>query len=193
MGLVTCYDAYDATQLPPQGTCFLAYQHNLALVHARFPHARKVWTITTDADPEAYLWYDGIDCESGDASEWTAAQWCENKIRAHLGRPWVYAQLARHGAVVEELAVRGLRFGVEVDSWMARWLDSPRPPTAIRTGMDDGYQWGTGNVAWQYYRQGRTTYDISVVDEAWAFPAPPAPAPAPHVPNEASGTTLRKT
>ncbi len=175
MSLLVCYDAYDEATIPPSAEYLMGYQHNLAAIHARWPHAKKVWSISTTGGSDQ-LDYDGCDAEAGDA--WpaeAAADWAAEKIRAKLGRPWIYVQLANRHLVVDALAARELAFGAQVDCWMARWLPSPTPPAAIRTGLDDGYEWGVGNVAWQFFRAGQYTYDVSVVRSSWAFPAPPVP------------------
>ena len=175
--LIECFDAVAIDTIPANAENFLTYESTLSLIQARFPAAKKIWRITTDADPTAFLDYDGIDCESGDADEATAAQWAYNKIQARLGRPWIYVEIENRHIVVDELADRGLAFGRDVDCWIARWLDDPTPPAFIPEGIYDGWQWGVGNVAWQFYNQGRFTYDVSVVLESWAFPPPPPPKP----------------
>jgi len=166
MTLITCYDAYDAGMLPGGAKAYMAYQHNLAQVRARFPHA-KVFRITTNG-AEDELDYDGCDCENGDAGPETAADWAYEKYHAKVGAlPWVYVQLANRGQVVDALRARGMVFGEQVWCWVARWLDSAAPPKAIRTGMDDGYSWGTGNMGWQFHRDAPDTFDVSVVLPKW--------------------------
>ena len=171
--LLLCYDAIAVETIPANAEYFLGYESTFALIAQRFPAAKKVWSITTDGDPNAFLNYGGIDCESGDADEATAAQWAYNKIQARLGRPWIYVEIENRHIVGDELADRGLAFGRDVDCWIARWLDDPTPPTFIPQGIYDDWQWGVGNVAWQFHNDSRDTWDSSVVLESWAFPPKP--------------------
>lgn len=171
--LIEVFDAVAIDTIPAWAENFLVYESTIALVKARFPGYKKIFTITTDGDPTKFLTYDGIDCESGDADPATAAQWSYNKIAQHLGRPWIYVEIENRHIVVDELADRGLAFGRDVDCWIARWLDSATPPTFIPEGVYGGWQWGVGNVGWQYHNDSRDTWDSSVVSKIWAFPPTP--------------------
>jgi hypothetical protein len=169
--LITVGDAVAIETLPGNLEYFLGYESTLAALKARFPNAKKIWRITTDSDPTAFLDYDGIDCESGDATPETAAVWSYNKIAAKLGRPWVYVEVANRPLVVNSLASVGLAFGNQVDCWLAWWRGVPEVPN----GIVDGVGCGTGNVACQYYNESKFTYDLSVALADWVNPPPPAP------------------
>jgi hypothetical protein len=169
--LITVYDAVAVNTIPDGAEYLLGYESTFAALAARFPHAKKTWRITTDANPSAFLDYDGIDCEHGDATPQIAAIWAYNKIAAKLGRPWVYVEVANRDLVVEELAGVKLAFGNQVDCWLAWWNGRPEVPN----GIVDGVGCGTGNVACQYFNQGKFTYDASVALYDWVYP--PAPTP----------------
>ena len=167
--LITIYDAIAVDTIPDGAEYLLGYESTFAALAARFPHAKKTWRITTDPAPTAFLDYDGIDCENGDATPQVAAVWAYNKIAAKLGRPWIYVEVANRPLVVQELAGVGLAFGDQVDCWLAWWNGRPEVPN----GIVDGVGCGTGNVACQFFNQGKFTYDVSVAFESWVNPPPP--------------------
>jgi hypothetical protein len=165
MPLVTVYDAVAVGTIPPEATCFLAYDSTIGPLLARFPHPRKVWRVTTSGS-ESELDQDICDCESGDATPEDAADWAAEKIAAKAGRPCIYVEVANKPLVETALAQRGLAFGEQVDCWLAWWNGEGNVPNGIYNGVGCGQ----GNVAHQFFRQGEFTYDVSVALSEWAFP-----------------------
>jgi hypothetical protein len=169
-GLVVCYDTDAPATLPNLPTaCFLAYPWTLAPIQARFPNARKIWTITVTGDPTLELDCDGCDSETHAFTEQAAAQWAYNKITGGLGRPFIYIEVANKPLVTAALATLNLEWGRDVDCWIADWDTVPE----VIDGVFQGVGFGEGNVAHQYYRDSPDTFDVSVVLADWAFPPQP--------------------
>jgi hypothetical protein len=173
--LIYIFDAIAIDTIPSWAEYFLTYESTIAAVQARFPNAKKLWRISTSSDVNAFLDYDGIDSEFGDATEVQAAQWAYNKIHANLGRPFIYIEVANKPIVTAALAALGLEWGRDVDCWLAWWNGVPIVPN----GVFEGVGTGTGNVACQYFNQSKYTYDCSVALASWAIPPPPPPPPPP--------------
>ena len=173
--LIYIFDAVAINTEPSWAEYFLVYQSTIAPVKARFPNAKKLWRISTSGDPTAFLDYDGIDSEFGDATEQQAAQWAYNKIHANLGRPFIYIEVANKWIVTAALAALGLEWGRDVDCWLAWWNGRPEVPNGIVHGVATG----VGNVACQFFNQSKYTFDASVALASWAIPPPPPPPPPP--------------
>jgi hypothetical protein len=167
--LLTCYDTDSPDTLPGDAEYFLAYPWTLAPIKARFPNAKRIWTITVTGNPDLELDCDGCDSEWKDFTEQTAAQWAYNKITRGLGRPFIYVEVANKAKVTAALATLNLEWGRDVDCWVAWWMDHPVVPE----GVFDGVGTGVGNVACQYWNQSPDTWDVSVVLSDWAFPPHP--------------------
>ena len=172
MNLITCYDTDGNVPSLPEGVEYaLAYDDGSdvgALLKARFPLVQLI-TITTvpganNLDARV------CDCEANAFSFQQAAQWAAAK-RARGERPCIYVEVSNKPAVTAALDVVGLSWGTDVDCWLAWWMGEP----VIPQGVYNGVGCGVGNVACQYWREGPLTYDVSVVDAAWAFPSAPKP------------------
>ena len=181
---LSCFDTDAPDTLPDGAENFLAYAWTLAPIKARFPNAKKFWTITTDGDPTSNLDFDGCDCETGDFTEQTAALWVANKFEEKLGNGFIYVEVSNKFKVVQTLAGVGFTFGFPwlsppgakiTPCWLAWWRGFPFIPNGIVETPGGPVQTGVGNVACQYYNQGKFTWDESDVLYNWAYP--PAPAP----------------
>jgi hypothetical protein len=177
------FDTDDPSTLPDGAENFLAYPWTLAPIKARFPQAKKIWTITTDGDPTNNLDLDGCDCETGDFTFDTASLWVANKFEEKLGNGFFYVEVANKALAAQALAGVDFSFGFPwlspgakiTPCWLAWWRGYPFLPNGIVDTPAGPVQTGTGNVACQYYNQGKYTWDESDVLYNWAYP--PAPVP----------------
>jgi hypothetical protein len=167
--LITVWDAVAVDTIPLSAEYFLGYDCTFALLKARFPNAKKIWKVTTSSDPLYELDYDICDCERGDATFQSAAQWAWNKIHAKLGRPCIYVEVANKPYVTAALAALGLEWGRDVDCWLAWWDGVAQ----VLNGIFDGVGTGDGNIGHQYFNLSEFTYDTSVVYRTWVYPPPP--------------------
>lgn len=120
-----------------------------------FPNAQHV-TITVFGAPGAHV----CDCESGDLGPAQAAAWAHNEI-ANGRRPTIYCNMSTYPSVGSALGNLGLRFGRDLDCWVADYDNNPAVPT--------------GFVAKQFSTN--SLYDTSETVSPW--PAPPVAAAAP--------------
>jgi len=156
----TMYDAVDVAAIPKDATIVAGYVDGNwptygALVKA-FPNAQRV-SITTIGVIGAMVG----DCETGDLTPQTAAEWA--KARLQTGRrPCIYYARSNAQAVGAALAAVGVAVG-DVDFWVADW-----------TGVAHLVP---GSVATQYSdpRTSGGNFDISETIEGWPPPPPEPP------------------
>lgn len=186
--MIAVFDTDAPDTLPDNAENFLAYPWTLAPIKARFPNAKKIFTITTDGDPTNNLDLDGCDCENGDFIPGTAALWAANKFEEKLGNGFIYVEVANKSKVAVSLAGVGFMFGNPVGlpqsakvtpCWLAWWRGFPGIPNGIVDTPAGPVQTGEGNVACQYYNQGKYTWDESDVLYDWAYPPAPQPTEDP--------------
>jgi hypothetical protein len=172
--LVYCYDAVAVATMPADAEFIGAYidgwSPTLATVRAQFPNVPvdHIATFTTGSTAGAHV----CDCENGDDTPASAAQWAHEEILA--GRsPTIYVEVENFRAVEQALGDYGLAFGLgpgQVKCWSAYWNGVAE---LVTTSPVDGKPMA-GQIGKQFEMVSRFTYDISVVLLSWwNLPAPP--------------------
>lgn len=180
------FDAFNPAHLPAISApdVYFAYNNgslthdNYNQVKAAHPNA-QILTISTDGSLNAD---DICDCETGDYSPQSAANWAHNKISMGQ-RPTIYCNRSSYKPVADALGIYHYTFGAgtsgqkgDVDWWAAT--------------LDNVTKEVPGAVAVQWTDHGGT-YDESVVwDDTWHPAAGPAPTPTPPPPPPAPPTPV---
>lgn len=161
----TMGDAVDVTNLPSGLDLYAGYingvytAQNYSQLRARFPTAH-ILTVSVNA---SLVTADIADCENGDYTPKSAAQWAK---WMHDGgkRPTVYCNRGNYGSVASELTLVGLLFGLDVDCWLST-LDGTKTSNL------------PGVVAIQYTDNGGLWDETIVYSDTWHPTTPPSPTP----------------
>lgn len=163
----TMYDSVTVKDIPKDAKIVAGYvdgsYRNIQEIRQRFPHIIHVSITVTGRDLSANV----VDCEKGDTTPASAADWARRKINAKAGHPTIYCSLSVWASVKNAVAHAGLK-PTDVSYWIAHYDNKAVLPA--------------GAVAKQYKSTTKPNLDTSVVADYWAgvdAPPPPKKAPAP--------------
>lgn len=168
-------DSTDAAALPVGLPAYAGYVDgqwpSFRAICARFGHTAHCISITTQGRNARIA-----DCEQGDLTPHSAAQWIARRVPVALGGLWTPRQAERFGiqpvwrpgVYIREYCLSS--FHAELSDvasalprsayvlWIARWID--QKPTALPAGVD----------AWQWCADVAAGYDLSVILPSFCRP-----------------------